>query len=140
MAWGKKVPRVQVVGKGRLDPCEAIEVLLSSERAPEAGCIVCFIGVVRGRSKTGKPLREVVLRGEENDLKAFLSSLALELKREPKVIDIYMGHTLGTLSVKDIITTIAVLAVDRDSAFRTARKAIDRIKEEAPVELEEIPI
>lgn len=132
------MPLIEVVEKGQLDPCGALRALLSSERAHEAGCIVCFVGVVRGRSKTGEPVEEVVLKGEEGDIKAFLSALVSELEREPGIIDIYVGHTLGTLSVGDIITTIAVLAVDRASAFKTARRAIDKIKEEAPVELEEL--
>ena len=132
------MPEVRVVEKGQLDPCEALKALLSSERAKEAGCIVCFVGVVRGRSKTGELVEKIVLRGEEVSLKTFLRRLASELVREPGIIDIFIGHTLGTLSVGDIITTIAVLAVDRASAFRAAREAIDKIKEEAPVELVEL--
>ena len=133
------MPVVEVVGRGQLDPCEAVRALLSSGKAQEAGCVVCFIGVVRGRSRTGEPVESIVLRGEEEELKAFLSGLASELEKGQGVLDIYMGHALGTLSVGDIITTIAVLAVDRASAFRAARKAIDTIKEGAPVELVEFP-
>jgi len=136
---GEALPVVEVVKRGQLDPCEAIRALLSSERAHEAGCIVCFIGVVRGRSRTGELVEKAVLKGEEGPLKNFLTDMAFELEKEPGVIDIYIGHTLGTLSIGDVITTIAVLAVDRASAFTAARKAIDTIKEEAPVELEEIP-
>ena len=50
----------------------------------------------------------------------------------------YIGHKLGPLSVGDVITTVAVLAFDRASGFRAARKAIDAIKAGAPMELIEL--
>ena len=106
--------------------------LLAEVAARGRGATVLFLGTVRdrqaGRAVAGidyaayEPMAERVLAAIERELDAGGEGLALRIV-----------HRLGALAVGEASIAIAAAAPRRDAAFAAARRALERVKREAPI-------
>jgi len=100
--------------------------------APGRGAAVVFVGSVRdrhdGRAVVGidysgyEPMAERVLATIERELAATASGLAVRIV-----------HRLGALAAGEASIVIAAASPRRDAAFDAARRALERVKREAPI-------
>lgn len=112
-------------------PLDAAAVL---ERVadPARGATVLFLGTVRGvdrgRTVTGidysayEPMAELVLARIEAELAAVHEGLAVAIV-----------HRLGRLAAGEASIAIAASSPRRDAAFEASRRALERVKREAPI-------
>jgi len=111
-----------------LDPAP----LLAAVSARSRGAAVLFLGTVRdhheGRAVLGidyaayPAMAERVLAAIESDLEAEHAGLALRIV-----------HRTGELAAGEASIAIAAAAPRRDAAFAAARRALERVKREAPI-------
>jgi molybdopterin synthase catalytic subunit len=100
--------------------------------AREAGAVVVFSGVVRNHHEGRKVLR-VEYVGVEQLAAAKLGEIAADTLDDQDVHRVAAVHRLGMLEVGEASVVVCASASHRDSAFRAARRLIDRIKELLPV-------
>ncbi len=96
------------------------------------GATVVFVGSVRDRHAGHEvvaidysayaPLAEKTLERIEREVAADHEGLALRI-----------GHRTGRLEVGEASIVIAAAAPQRDAAFAAARRALERVKREAPI-------
>ena len=106
--------------------------LLAAVAGPGRGAQVLFVGAVRdhheGRTVTGirydcyRTMAERVLAG-----------IAADLEREHRGLAVAIVHRAGELAVGEASIAIACAAPRRDAAFAAARRALERVKREAPI-------
>jgi molybdopterin synthase catalytic subunit len=100
--------------------------------ARSRGALVLFVGTVRdlhdGRRVTGirydayRPLAERAI-----------AAIAADLEREHAGLACAIVHRLGELAAGEASIAIACAAPRRDAAFAAARRALERVKREAPI-------
>lgn len=100
----------------------------------EAGCVVLFVGVVRGVSK-GKRVKSLILEGVDE---ALLQRIADEARENFNLLGALIEHTKKRkLGVGERILVAAVAAMSREEAFSALQWMIERVKREAHVGLRE---
>jgi len=106
--------------------------LLAAVAGSGRGAQVLFVGVVRdqhaGRAVVGirydcyRPMAERVL-----------AAIAADLEREHEGLAVAIVHRVGALAVGEASIAIACASPRRDAAFAAARRALERVKREAPI-------
>lgn len=127
------------VRKGGARPAEDLEeAIVWGDRPEEVGCVVAFIGVVRRLSRSGARVSELVVEGDEAEVRRELEELASRALSVRGVKGVHISVSLGRLRVGDEITRIVVAAWGRDEAFRAARMLIDAIKASPKIRVREV--
>lgn len=111
--------------------------LLDSMRAPEAGAVVTFYGMVRNRSRNRRVRGLQYEAYREMALKQ-LREIERDVRRRFGAREVAIVHRIGTLEVGEISVGIAVAAVHRNEAFRGCRYTIDRLKKAVAIWKKEI--
>lgn len=113
---------------------EPIDVgqILEFLRAPEAGGVDVFMGVVRNHAGGRK-----VLRLEYSAYVPMAEKMMKEIEREIRerwpVHRLVLVHRIGKLEIGDVAVVTAVSTSHRNDAFEACRHAIDQIKECVPI-------
>jgi molybdopterin synthase catalytic subunit len=110
----------------------SVDEELKSLKAPSVGCIVTFVGMVRGESEWQR------VDSMEIEVYPEMAEKQLQIIREETlkkfdVEEILIVHRYGDLKVGDNIVLIAVSAGHRDSAFEACRYVIDELKKRVPI-------
>jgi MoaE-MoaD fusion protein len=110
----------------------SIDEVVAAVRAPSAGGIAIFLGVVRDHHD-GKAVARL-------DYEAYVPLANKEMAR---ILDELMAehpgthaaalHRVGELAIGDVAVIVAASAAHRDQAFALCRLAIDRIKHSVPI-------
>lgn len=111
------------------------EEILNEMRAPQAGAIVSFLGVVRKDPAVSSGLD--VETYEEMALER-LTEVAERAKEQFEIEEISIVHRVGKLRVGENIAFIAVSSSHRLSAFAAASWAIDELKKSVPLWKKEV--
>jgi len=110
----------------------AVERLLAEVAAPGRGATVVFCGTVRDRHRE----REVVgidYSAYETMAARTLAAIERDLEREHEDLRLRVVHRLGALAAGEASIAIVAAAPRRDAAFAAARRALERVKAEAPI-------
>jgi len=99
---------------------------------PASGGIVLFSGVVRNEHE-GREVTAITYSAVEDLARAQLARVAGEALEDPDVHRVAAFHRTGELALGEASVMVAASAAHRDTAFRAARRLIDRIKEVVPV-------
>jgi len=108
------------------------EDVVSNISEPDAGCIVTFRGIVRGKSK-GKAVERMSIEVYPDMAISELTKIRDEAKALFKIIDISIVHRYGDLAVGEDIVIIAVSASHRAEAFEACKYVIDKLKKRVPI-------
>lgn len=92
----------------------------------KAGMILCHNGVVRGTSRDGRPVRELVVTADWDRL----AEIIAEIKGRPGIIEVLVEIREGKLSVGDDVMLVAVAGDFRENVFAALRDAVETIKGE----------
>jgi len=98
----------------------------------KVGAMVIFIGFVKGTIGNKKVYR-LSYEAYEPYASKKLQEIANDLLKDDKVVDVRIYHKVANLKPGETTIYIMVSAIDRNTAFETARKAIERVKKEVPI-------
>jgi molybdopterin converting factor subunit 1 len=104
---------------------------------PDRGGLVTFTGIVRRQGRIPD-----VVRLEYEAYRAMaervLGEIADEIEREIAGARVAVHHRVGSLAVGEAAVVVAAAAPHRAEAFEACRRAIDRLKQRAPIWKKEI--
>lgn len=129
------VPQVELVDSA-IDPRD----VLSRVASPACGAVVLFLGTVRDRPKAGETpavAPRVVLKLTYSAYRPMaldvLGRIAADLEAADEGLRIAIVHRLGEIPAGEASVAIATAAPHRAVAYEASRRALERLKAEAPI-------
>ena len=119
--------------KGEISLLDAIEKIKANPRFSEAGAITIFIGVVRGKTKTGEKVEKLEIEAYEEKANEVLRNICEELKKREGIVDVQIHHFLGEFDVGEDLVYVLVAGSHRQNVFPILMEAVERYKKEAPI-------
>ena len=118
--------------RGELDVEEIVEDLKRGEETGEAGAIVVFVGVVKGRVD-GEEVELLEYEALEEKAVEALEKIAREICGRDGVYGVRIYHRVGSAAPGEDVVYVAVYGRGREDAFSNAWEIMDRVKHEAYV-------
>ena len=106
--------------------------LLSAPWSPEHGALVVFVGTVRDRQQ-GRPVSEISYSAYRPLAETVLARIERELEAEHPGLRLRIVHRLGTVAAGEPSVAILAAAPHRAAAYAASRRALERLKAEAPI-------
>ena len=106
--------------------------LLAEVAAAGRGATVLFLGSVRDHH-AGRQVTGIDYSAYEAMAERVLATIEHELAAENEGAAVRILHRLGALHAGEASVAIAAAAPRRDAAFAAARRALERVKREAPI-------
>ena len=98
------------------------------------GCVVTFMGLVRGSSSSGKKVLFLEYETSSQEVaRQELQRIAEEIKARWQLEDIAICHRMGQLEVGESTLVVAIAAPHRKEAFEACQYALDRFKQVVPM-------
>jgi len=119
--------------KGEISIAELIEKIKVNPRFSEAGAIAIFIGVVRGKTKTGEKVEKLEIEAYEEKANEVLRSISEDLKKHEGIVDVQIHHFLGEFKVGEDLVYVLVAGSHRQNVFPVLAEAVERYKKEVPI-------
>ena len=107
------------------------EVIVTQAKTDESGCVVTYVGLIRGSSR-GKPVLSVEYRDPLGKVEKGLKEIADGAQQRWPISNIIICHRTGKLKVGDINLVVAVASAHRKEGFAACQYVIDRFKEKLP--------
>lgn len=107
------------------------EEAVSRVRSDGAGCVVTYVGLIRGHSQ-GRRVLSVEYCDCKGNARDALSELAKAIRQRWAIENIAICHRIGKLLVGEINLVVAVASAHRKEGFAACQFAIDRFKEKLP--------
>ena len=112
------------------------EAVVALVRSPSSGCVITYVGLIRGTSHDKKVL-SVEYTDPDGGAADRLREIAGEIHHKFPVNGVAIHHRIGRLKVGDINLVVAVAAAHRGEGFAASQYAIDRFKESLPTRKKE---
>jgi len=109
------------------------ETIINKVRKDAYGCVVTFIGTVRGFSSGKRVLLLEFNAKAKGQVEKEIQQIAEEIQARWQLEDIAICHRMGRLKVGEITLVIAIAAPHRQEAFAACQYAVDRLKQIAPL-------
>lgn len=106
--------------------------LAAEVSAPSRGAQVIFVGAVRDRQE-GRAVAGIRYDCYRAMAERVLAAIAADLEREHADLAVAIVHRIGELAAGEASIAIACASPRRDAAFAAARRALERVKREAPI-------
>ena len=119
--------------KGEISIAELIGKIKANPRFSEAGAIAIFIGVVRGKTKTGEKVEKLEIEAYEEKANEVLRSISEDLKKHEGIVDVQIHHFLGEFKVGEDLVYVLVAGSHRQNVFPVLTEAVERYKKEVPI-------
>lgn len=110
----------------------SLDEVMAAVRAPSAGAIALFLGVVRDHHD-GKPVARLDYEAHVPLANKELARILDELTAAHPGARLAALHRAGELAIGDVAVVVAASAAHREQAFALCRAAIDRIKQTVPI-------
>jgi len=120
-------PRARLV-ESPLDPAAVAELVAS----PARGAVVTFVGTVRDHHR-GRPVERLRYAAYRPMAERALAAIVADLEAEHDGLAAAIVHRLGEVPAGEASVVIAVASPHREAAFAAARRALERLKREAPI-------
>jgi molybdopterin synthase catalytic subunit len=85
-------------------------------KSNSSGCIVIYIGLIRGNSHS-KPVLSVEYQDSKHNATEILERIASEAKQKCQVENVAISHRIGKLMVGEINLVVAVASAHRGEGF-----------------------
>ena len=126
-------PNLGVHKKGETSLSEIIEKIKANPHFSEAGALAIFIGVVRGKTKSGEKVEKLEIEAYEEKANETLRNICEDLKKREGIVDVQIHHFLGEFKVGEDLVYVLVAGSHRQNIFPVLIEAIERYKREAPI-------
>ncbi|HDD45147.1 MAG TPA: molybdenum cofactor biosynthesis protein MoaE [Candidatus Desulfofervidus auxilii] len=113
---------------------ELINKIKNCSRFSEVGMIACHLGIVRGYSRNGEPVKRIKIQVNQKIVKEIIS----EIKNLPGILEVLVEVKEGIFTVGEPIMAVAVAGDFREHVFPALEKLINSIKTKAVKKQEEI--
>jgi len=107
------------------------ETVIAGVKSDGSGCVVTYVGVIRGHSQ-GKPVLSVEYQDANGNAEHILQEIASEAKQKWQIENIAIYHRLGKLKVGEINLVVAVASAHRSEGFAACQYVIDQFKQSLP--------
>jgi len=109
-----------------------VKAVAAEVAAAGRGAAVLFVGSVRDRH-AGRAVLAIDYTAYEAMAERTLATIERELAAAADGLAVRIVHRLGALAAGEASIVIAAAAPRRDAAFDAARRALERVKREAPI-------
>lgn len=123
------MPVVARLAAKPFDP--ALELADLTASASDAGAVVSFVGLVRGVTGEGEPVKDLVLEHHPHLTLKSLEDIGSEALKRFDVSHVRVVHRCGVLAPGDPIVFAGAASPHRRAAFDAADYLMDRLKTEA---------
>ncbi|MEZ0318607.1 MAG: MoaD family protein [Pyrobaculum sp.] len=120
------------VVEGPIDVNKVVAEIIEKSAPLGGGGLVIFIGFVKGRVGDAY-VSMLEYEAYEPYASKKLEEIEEWAKRQEGVLEVKLFHRVGTLRPGDTTIYIFVSALNRDTAFRVAREALEKAKHEVPI-------
>lgn len=107
-------------------------------RFHEVGAVGIFIGIVRGFSSEGKPVRSLSYEAYEDEAPEVMEKIRKETLSKPSIIEVQIHHVVDALNLGEDIVYVLVAGNSRKDIFPALQTTVDRMKTEVPIYKKEI--
>lgn len=107
-------------------------LLLAEVASATRGAVVLFVGTVRDRHD-GRAVAGIRYDAYRPMAERVLAAIAADLEDEHGGLACAIVHRIGELGVGDASIAIACASARREAAFAASRRALERVKREAPI-------
>jgi len=115
----------------------SLQDLLNSTRANpkfrNAGAIMMFIGVVRGKTRLGETVKKLELEAYEEKANEAIDSICKDLQKKEGIVDVQIHHFIGDFNVGEDLVYVLVAGSHRHNIFPVLKEAVERYKKEVPM-------
>jgi len=115
-----------------MDLSEMIVKIKSHPDYHKAGMILCHNGVVRGTSRSGGPVKEIVVKADRNRL----GEIVAEMKKRKGIVEILAEVRDGRLAVGEDVMFVVVAGDFRENVFSALIDLVEKIKGEVTAKTE----
>jgi molybdopterin synthase catalytic subunit len=119
--------------RGEITLSEILKTVRSNPEFYKAGAVGIFIGVVRGETPQGDPVKKLELEAYDEKADETLKKICEDLQEQDGVIDVQIHHFTGEFEVSEDLVYVAVAGAHRQDVFKPLMKAVERYKKEAPI-------
>jgi molybdopterin synthase catalytic subunit len=109
-----------------MDLSEMIKKVKAHPAYHDAGMILCHNGVVRGTSRDGKPVKELIVKVDRTRL----TEIIAEMKKRPGIIEVLAEVQEGELKVGDDVMLVVVAGDFRENVFPVLMDTVNTIKDQ----------
>ncbi|MGQ9788781.1 MAG: molybdenum cofactor biosynthesis protein MoaE [Candidatus Hadarchaeaceae archaeon] len=103
----------------------------------DVGAIGCFVGVIRGVSSEGEPVKYLRYEKADEALEE-LREIALDFEKRPGIRMVMIHHVVDELCPGDDAIYVLVAGVRRAEVFRALPEIMDRVKKDVLIWKEEV--
>ncbi len=111
---------------------------IENENIGKIGCIVSFIGAVRGIGRNGGRILKLVYEAYNDEALKRMKKIAEETIGRYGVIDVQIYHKTGEAVVGEETFYVFVAAKHRKEAFQALMEIVERVKHEVPIWKKEV--
>ena len=115
----------------------SLQDLLNSAKADtefhNAGAIMIFIGVVRGKTQSGETVKKLELEAYEEKANEAIGSICKDLRKKEGIVDVQIHHFIGDFNVGEDLVYVLVAGSHRHNIFPVLEEAVERYKREVPI-------
>jgi len=119
--------------KNKLSLLDLLKAVKDEPDFHKAGALATFIGVVRGETLDGDPVKKLELEAYEEKTNEVLGKICKELEEREGVIDVQIHHFVGEFNVGEDLVYVAVAGAHRHNVFPVLEEAVERYKKEATI-------
>ncbi len=112
------------------------ELVVNKIKTDSSGCVVTYIGLIRGYSQ-GKRVLSVEYEDAEGTAENELQEIANEIRQKWQINNVAICHRIGKLKVGDINLVVAIASAHRQEGFAACQYAIDQFKQKLPTRKKE---
>ena len=117
---------------GTADVDDWIHEVKAQPGSAAIGMILAHQGIVRGTSRSGEPVRGMMLSADRDRLESALA----EARTRPRVFAVRGWVNEGSLSIGDDIMKVLVAGDSRDNVFTALQRLVSLVKNEVLTESE----
>jgi len=115
----------------------SLQDLLNSTKANpkfrNAGAIMMFIGVVRGKTQSGEIVKKLELEAYEEKANEIIDSICEDLRKKEGIVDVQIHHFIGDFDVGEDLVYVLVAGSHRNNIFPVLEEAVERYKSLVPI-------
>jgi len=119
--------------KGAFQLSQVIDSLRKRSDFNKVGAMALFVGVVRGETVKGEPVKGLELEAYDEKADEALENICGDLKSKKGIVDVQIHHFTGKFRLGDDLVYVLVAGGHRQNVFPVLREAVERYKKEAPV-------
>ena len=114
------------------EPIDEAGLARSRALSPEAGAVVCFVGVVRGMEQD-KPVSAIEYEAFQQMAEHQFNLLFDEMEKRWPVESVRLVHRVGIVKVNEPSVWVEVIAPHRAETFAACQWLIDEMKRVVPI-------